>query len=319
MNALIYLLLLVSFYCNLILAFPQQKVTNVAPSKGCGKSHLLKGVTQYRTVESGGKNRSFGIHLPADYDHDHPYPVVLGFHGSSSIGLFFELDKKLSEPRFSEHKIMVYPNGVDGSWAGPSYHKGPVQEDLQFVTDLLSIIRSDFCINNNRIFATGFSNGGGFIGTIACSPVGGEFAALASGSGAFYTDVNGPDNGCAPARTPLPILEIHGGSDRTVNYTGGQGEGGLEPPINMWLAYWAHRNGCIEESEETSFNGTVHHLSWYCQGVEALVQHYKVDDMGHAWASTEPNLSQIAALQGPTHIQASQIIMEFFDRFQKPT
>ena len=64
--------------------------------------------------------------------------------------------------------------------------------------------------------------------------MGGEFAAFASGSGAFYTDINGPDNGCAPARSPLPILEIHGGVDKTVHYEGGQGEGGVEPPIRDW-------------------------------------------------------------------------------------
>ena len=78
------------------------------------------------------------------------------------------------------------------------------------------------------------SNVGGFVGTIACSAVGGQFAALAPASGSFYTDVNGPNNGCSLARTPLPILEIHGGSDKSVNYNGGQGEGGVEPPIADW-------------------------------------------------------------------------------------
>ena len=78
------------------------------------------------------------------------------------------------------------------------------------------------------------SNGGGFIGTIACDAVGGQFAALAAGSGAFYTDINGPNNGCTPARSPLPVLEIHGGADKTVFYNGGQGEGGPEPPIPDW-------------------------------------------------------------------------------------
>ena len=82
------------------------------------------------------------------------------------------------------------------------------------------------------------SNGGGFIGTIACSEQGSKlFAALAAGSGAFYTDLEGPDNGCSPARKPLPIMEIHGGSDKTVKYDGGQGDGGPEPPITSWSVY----------------------------------------------------------------------------------
>jgi poly(3-hydroxybutyrate) depolymerase len=292
---------------------------NTRASEGCGKRQFFNGVTQYRGIKSGGIDRSYSFHLPSDYDANKPYPLVIGFHGSSSIGLFLELDTKLSNSKYSGEKIMVYPNGINGSWAGPSYHDGPVEEDLQFVSDLLVALRSNFCVDETRIYATGFSNGGGFIGTLACSPVGENFAAFASGSGAFYTDVNGPGNGCSPARSPLPILEIHGGNDKTVPYAGGQGEGGPEPPIRDWLHYWVKRNSCSGLKQEDSFNGVVHHLSWSCGGIDGALQHYKVDDMGHAWASTEPNLSQLAALEGPTHIQASQIIMEFFDGFTRPT
>jgi hypothetical protein len=51
-------------------------------------------------------------------------------------------------------------------------------------------------------------------------------------AGSFYTDANGTD--CNPARSPLPILEIHGGVDDTVYYDGGNGEGGLLPSIPDW-------------------------------------------------------------------------------------
>lgn len=78
------------------------------------------------------------------------------------------------------------------------------------------------------------SNGGGFVDTLACDPLGSTlFRAFAAHSGAFYTDVNGPNNGCAPSNV-VPIMEIHGTADKTVNYNGGQGEGGVEPPIPDW-------------------------------------------------------------------------------------
>jgi poly(3-hydroxybutyrate) depolymerase len=38
--------------------------------------------------------------------------------------------------------------------------------------------------------------------------------------------------GCA--RSPIPVLEIHGGSDPDVHYTGDPGEGGMEPAITDW-------------------------------------------------------------------------------------
>jgi poly(3-hydroxybutyrate) depolymerase len=78
------------------------------------------------------------------------------------------------------------------------------------------------------------SNGGGFIGTLACDPVGSTFfRAVAAHSGAFYTDINGPNNGCAPAKL-VPILEIHGTADKTVRYQGGMGDGGEQPAVASW-------------------------------------------------------------------------------------
>jgi poly(3-hydroxybutyrate) depolymerase len=78
------------------------------------------------------------------------------------------------------------------------------------------------------------SNGGGFIGTLACDPVGSTiFAAVTAHSGAFYTDVHGPNNGCAPSKV-IPMLEIHGAADKTVKYGGGQGDGGPQPAISDW-------------------------------------------------------------------------------------
>jgi poly(3-hydroxybutyrate) depolymerase len=78
------------------------------------------------------------------------------------------------------------------------------------------------------------SNGGGFIGTLACHPVGSTlFKAVAAHSGAFYTDLNGTKDVCAPAKL-IPILEIHGGADKTVKYAGGKGEGGQLPAVADW-------------------------------------------------------------------------------------
>ena len=221
-------------------------------SSGCGKTALLPGVTQYRFgLKSSGKDRSYSYHVPSNYDANKAYPMVLGFHGSSSIGAFFELDTKMSDAKYSGDKIMIYPNGLDGSWAGPTYHKGSsVQEDVQFVADVIGDVKSKFCVDEQKIFGVGFvctrflmrtpadafsmSNGGGFIGTLACDALGSTlFAAVASHSGAFYTDVNGPADGCAPSKV-LPILEIHGAADKTVKYDGGKGDGGPEPSISNW-------------------------------------------------------------------------------------
>lgn len=85
----------------------------------------------------------------------------------------------------------------------------------------------------------GLSNGGSLIGILACSSIGSKFSAFASVASAFYEKAGGIDVGnCAVGRGAVPILEIHGGSDKTVHYEGGVGEGGIEPSIPNWLALW---------------------------------------------------------------------------------
>lgn len=42
-----------------------------------------------------------------------------------------------------------------GSWAGANYSEVSIDEDLQFVSDLLDEIRLDYCVDDSRIYATG--------------------------------------------------------------------------------------------------------------------------------------------------------------------
>lgn len=204
-------------------------------TSGCGKTHILNAIPKYRTFKSGDDSRGYLAHLPANYDKNHQYPVIVGFHGSSSIGLFFEVDTGLDKAKYTADKIMIYPNGLGGAWAGANYSEATVEQDLQFVWDLLGEVRKTFCVDSARIYATGISMGGGFVDTIACNAtVGGEFAAFAPASGSFYTNNQENHENCKPARVPTPMLEFHGGADESVHYQGGQGEGGLEPAIPDW-------------------------------------------------------------------------------------
>ncbi|KAJ7811167.1 hypothetical protein B0H14DRAFT_3479959 [Mycena olivaceomarginata] len=95
-------------------------------------------------------------------------------------------------------------------------------------------------------------------------PVGRNFAAFAAGLGSFLLRrprwrlgavVNSrTSQPCTPARSPLPVLEIHGGSDT--------------------LSWWAAHNGCTAaNTTETPFDRDVHHSSWACAEGESVLQH----------------------------------------------
>lgn len=137
-------------------------------TSGCGKFQFGGLITRHE-IKVSRPSRSYTAHVPLGYGKNKKYPLIVGFHGSDSIGFFFEADTRLDSPRFTSDKIMLYPNGVGGSWAGPSYHNGTtVQENLQFVSDMLSDVKTKYCIDSARIYAIGISNGGGFVGTLAC-------------------------------------------------------------------------------------------------------------------------------------------------------
>ncbi|KAK8127096.1 Alpha/Beta hydrolase protein [Apiospora kogelbergensis] len=279
---------------------------------GCGRPANLSSSLPH-LLTSSGMVRSYTVHLPANYAATQQYPVLVGYHGHPGIGLFLEVDARLDE--FAPDKIVVYPDGVEQGWAGANYSRATVPQDLQFTADLLADLRARYCVDSARVYATGMSNGAGFVDVLACNDtVGGEFAAFAPVAGAYYTNAHGPNDGCKPARDLTPILEFHGGADASVHYDGGEGEGGYEPP------YCGLRNGCQTPPEQQdSFNDTVHHQTWTCRGVQGVLQHYKVDPMKHDWPSTEPNFSQVAAGDVPTHIQASEIMQAFFRNYTRPS
>ena len=128
---------------------------------------------------------------------------------------------------------------MGGAWAGANYSRTTAAQDLQFTWDLLVDVRARYCVDSARVYATGLSNGAGFVGAVlACNAtVAGEFAALAPVAGAYYADARGPRDdpaACAPGRALTPLLEFHGGADGSVLYDGGPGEGGYAPPVADW-------------------------------------------------------------------------------------
>ncbi|KAK6504617.1 hypothetical protein TWF481_006556 [Arthrobotrys musiformis] len=289
-------------------------------SAGCGKSVASTsiGVTKKVTISSSNTNRTFYVHLPRDYDAEEEYPVILGFHGAPGIGIHFEADTMFSAPRWGDGKITVFPDALGGVWAtGLGNMTTPVEQDLKFMSDLLDYLRDNYCVDNEKIYATGISNGGGFINRIACDPtVGANFAAFAPDAGAFTGFERGGDAPCNPYKTPIPIISFHGTNDTTIPYYG-RNDSIPTPPIPYWLQGWAERNKCdLNNVTQTVYNSSAEHYVWNCDGVDGVMQHFKINGMGHVWPSTEPNFSQLNSGDKPTVVQANQLILDFFDRWE---
>jgi polyhydroxybutyrate depolymerase len=162
-------------------------ITTPIRSAGCGKpAPTPPGSNVIETVLSGGLTRTYLLHVPSGYQADSSEAVVLNFHGHGSNAIQQERRSGMSLLADQQGFIAVYPQGVVGpdGWTGwaTGLRGRPQVNDVLFVSDLLNHLQSVLCIDPLRIYATGFSNGGGMTNVLACT-LAGRLAAFAPVSG----------------------------------------------------------------------------------------------------------------------------------------
>ncbi|MCU4296764.1 poly(3-hydroxybutyrate) depolymerase [Brevibacterium permense] len=262
-----------------------------APSAGCGTEQ--KPGNDERTISTEDGERSYRINIPRDYEIATPLPLVLGFHGNGSDGAEFQNYTGLP----TLPTITVFPDGDEGdgkrSWQGAPYASGA--DDVAFVAELLDSIESEHCIDLNRVYATGKSNGGGMVSVLACH-LRDRFSAFAPVAGAYYPQST---EGCDYS-TPTPMLAIHGTGDATMHFEGGHRQGEDYPGVREWIQPWAEASGCTRTKErQVGRRGEdVVRIQWTrCQTEggagsravgksgerSAAVELYSVADGGHVW------------------------------------
>lgn len=146
---------------------------DVKRSLGCKKPRALNDGAHM--VQSGGAQRSYRLRAPTNYDSDHPYRLILGFHGangkSSDIAPSFFGLWDLSQGS----TIFAAPDAVGGLWNADA--------DTAMVKDLVKQLTDELCIDTSRIELEGFSQGGAMTWTLACALPGTFRAAVVHSGG----------------------------------------------------------------------------------------------------------------------------------------
>lgn len=280
-------------------------------SIGCGKpSPVASGRSVTQFLSSGGTDRSYLLHIPTGYKDTVEQPLVLNFHGHGSTALQQQYRTGFSHLADAYDVIVAYPQGASGpdhhtGWdTGP--HRNPHTNDVLFVSNLLTHLQESWCINPQRIYATGFSNGGGMTYVLACK-LADRFAAFASVSGS-YPAVPG---GCNPAR-PVPFMELHGTADKTVPYNGSPAKG--YPAVTQWLQQWAQHDGCNSNPVIFFKQANVTGEKWVGCRDNVTIIHYTIGGMGHMW----PRHLIIRTRTGAATLDATNLIWSFFQSYPLP-
>ena len=146
----------------------------------------------------GGLPRTFDVHLPANYDPSKATPVVLNFHGLGSNAGQQQAYSKMIAKSDAEGFIAVHPEGTGArqSWNAGYCCEAAVQnntDDVAFVRAMLDELESRLCVDKDRVFAAGMSNGGFMSHRLACD-LSDRIAAVAPVAGYNVTMA------CAPGR-----------------------------------------------------------------------------------------------------------------------
>ncbi len=235
------------------------------------------GVTQSNTVSKysiqvAGVTRTYQVHTPNNYDPLVRTPVVLSFDGIDGSGSQMESYSGL-DPLPA---IVVYPDSLAGTqgytaWQGAPYSLDG-EYDVAFVRQILQDIPKQYCVDSSKVFAVGMSNGGAFATIVGCK-LGNQIQAVASVSGAYYTNCQREE------RTPS-LLVLHSTDDNRVPYKGATTRG--LPEIPMWVNQQASERNCKVAQPTITVNSTVY-TTWLDCADNSMVRFVSLQGQMHGW------------------------------------
>jgi polyhydroxybutyrate depolymerase len=262
--------------------------------------------TRHLTV--GGHERSYILSIPQGIIRRKPAPVILGFHGGGSTPRQFARITELSEKAGNAGFIVVYPAGFRRSWnAGDCCPPAQTQgvDAVKFVKALLDDLAAVVNFDVQRVFATGWSNGGKMVYRLACE-LSDRFAAIVVvDSGLGITD-------CRPTR-PIPILHFHGTADTFHPYFGGPGiiPGLDELGAPKTIRHWVQLNQCTNETDVTYKNGNATCVTHTNCKEGAVVTLCTIVGMGHQWPGHTVRFPRSLG-PGTDDISATDTLVSFF-------
>ncbi len=284
-----------------------------------------------RSLRHDGRTRYYLVHIPPEVEG--PLPVVLSFHGGGGSAENHEQNVYWDALADEEGFIAVYPFGTGPfrrrllTWNAEdccAYAQENDVDDVGFVRALLDDLAGVANVDESRVYATGFSNGGMFAYRLAAEAADIIAAAAPVGGAALIDSIR--------ATRSVPLMHIHSVDDPRALY-----DGGLGPPfpltnrrqfftaVDTVLAQWLDHNGCPGEPESRvrlegaagSFDEGItarQYVYGPCTG-GAEVVFWKLTGAGHAWPGGRLHRPRWLVGRPTTIIDANREIWEFFSRF----
>ncbi|MFC0438869.1 ricin-type beta-trefoil lectin domain protein [Kutzneria buriramensis] len=277
-------------------AAPPAKAATPTATAGCGKAPTLASGTH--TIQSNGQNRNYILRTPANYDNNHPYRLIFGFHwvggtandvdsgGTDGYNWSYYGLRRLADTA-GNTTIFVAPQGNNNGWANPG------GQDITFVDDIIKQLEGGLCVDTTQLFAGGFSYGGAMTYALACArPT--TFRAVAVYSGANLS-------GCNGGTQPIAYIGLHGLRDNVLPIANGR----------TLRDTFVHANGCTPQNPPEPAQGSLTHITTTYTGCKAG---YPVEWAAFDGAGHDPGPIDGCTCDG-WHTWTSGEVWKFFTQF----
>jgi polyhydroxybutyrate depolymerase len=257
------------------------------------------------TIQYDGLTREYSIYVPTSYDGTTSFPLLFNFHGGGGDIASHIAIADMRSIADTGNFIVVYPQARPDPSDGNSFNWIPkvsgTFDDVPFISSLIDRIASNYEIDQNRIYACGYSLGGDMSFELACK-LNNRIAAIAPVARTMQAN---PDSFCSPTH-PTGILTILGTDDTTSPYNGIT-YGGIEYYLSAAAthSYWATHNDCNPTPTLSTLSSSVEKYTWSTASGCAFVEELKVIGGGHDWPGSFGNMT----------INASEEIWQFVSRY----
>lgn len=248
-------------------------------------------------VDVAGVTRSYRLVLPEGASG--PMPLVIDLHGFTSNPENHDRLSGWSDLVDRERIVLAQPQGLGAipSW-GVAPDSAAAGRDRELIATIISTVGAMGLRDDDRIYISGFSNGGGMAYQVACS-MADIVAAVGTVAGAYFSS-----DQCHPSG-PVPVITFHGTDDIIVPYDGSDT---LVPAIPTWAADWAEWNGCGEVPTRDRIAEDAVRDAWTLCADDADVVLVTIEGGSHTW----PGTASPGLFAGTTEVSATEMMWDFF-------
>lgn len=253
-------------------------------------------------IEHDGLDREYVLHVPSSYSGNLPVPLIFNFHGGSGTATGQRYLSEMDQVADTAGFIVAYPqgsylNGISywNSMIATEGSKGTA-DDIGFISRLIDDISSNYNIDQDNVFACGYSNGGDLSISLACY-LSSKISAAAPVSGLMSLE---SDSLCQPQENTGVFL-INGTADNSRPYNG---INDYYLSVDSTLHYWSKHH----QSDSTTIknfvdgnNNNIDHYEYFNLNDLLYLEHYKIINGGHDWFNLSVNGKNI-----------DQVIWQFF-------